>query len=323
MVMLPLPKEEKLQNNLIIHELFHRIQPAIGFENLQELDNGHLDALEGRMLLILELEALKNAVMAEEENTRKTHLSNALTFRTKRHTNKDRKTAENTLELNEGLAEYTGMMLSGRTTEELKQHFNQQIDIFYSNPTFTRSFAYQTIPLYGYLLSLKRTNWHKNITKETNLTDYFLEAFAIQLDENIAYKELAQQYDYNYEKHLDKEQKREEERLNKIAAYRQKFLENPVLKIAFQNMNMSFDPRNITPLEPSGTIYPTIKITDNWGILTVENGALIDPNWSRISVTPPQKQEASLIEGDGWKLDLQEGWEIVKKEDQFELKEKS
>lgn len=34
MIMLPLPTDKIERNNLVIHELFHRIQPEIGFENL-------------------------------------------------------------------------------------------------------------------------------------------------------------------------------------------------------------------------------------------------------------------------------------------------
>lgn len=322
MVRLPLPEEEKKQNNLVIHELFHRIQPAIGFDGLRELNNGHLDVFEGRMLLILELEALRDALMTEEKTMRKQHLINAFTFRNQRHTTADQKAAENMLELNEGLAEYTGMMLSDRSAEELKQHFNLRIDRSFSNPTFTRSFAYETTPIYGYLRNLEQANWHKSITKETNLTDYFLEAFAIQIEENIDYKKLAEQYDYNYEKHLEREKKRESERLAEMAVLRQKFTKNPTLRIPFQNMNMSFDERNVVSLQSLGAIYPTIRVTDNWGILTVENGALIDPNWSSIMVTPPKDQEASIIRGDGWKLELKEDWEVVKKEEQFELRKK-
>jgi len=39
MIMLPLPKDNVSRNNLIIHELFHRVQPGIGFEKIQEADN--------------------------------------------------------------------------------------------------------------------------------------------------------------------------------------------------------------------------------------------------------------------------------------------
>ncbi len=71
MIMLPLPEDKIVRNNLVIHELFHRIQPEIGFENLQEQNNGNLDTYEGRILLKLELQALKKALTSDNENSKK------------------------------------------------------------------------------------------------------------------------------------------------------------------------------------------------------------------------------------------------------------
>jgi len=66
MVALPLPgtKEERL--NLLIHEYYHRIQPPIGFEPLNEIQSIHLDSKNGRIYLKLELEALKKALGSNE-----------------------------------------------------------------------------------------------------------------------------------------------------------------------------------------------------------------------------------------------------------------
>ena len=61
MVMSPLPPDDYAMTNLIIHELFHRMQPEIGFDNLMESSNNHLNLYQGRLLLTLELEALKKA----------------------------------------------------------------------------------------------------------------------------------------------------------------------------------------------------------------------------------------------------------------------
>ena len=94
--------------------------------------------------------------------------------------------------------------------------------------------------------------------------------------------------------------------------YKDKFIEQPHLEISFQKMNASFDPRNIIPLEDKGTVYPKIRITDNWGILTVTNGALMSPGWDKISVRiPTQFREANVI-GDGWILELNQGFIVQK-----------
>ncbi len=318
MLILPLPKEKKSRDNLIIHELFHRIQPQIGFENLSEQSNSHLDTYLGRLLLRLELEALIKAIHVTGKDC-ETHIANALRFRKERHTLNEIKQAENTLELNEGLAEYTGVMLSNRNSEEMKVHFKNRVEYFYDNKTFVRSFAYQTIPMYGYLLSQRKDNWHREITNQTNLTDYLESAFSINIVTTIPFETVAKENDYHFDKLQGEEKLREEERLKAIAKYKERFLVKPTLKLVFENMNMSFDPRNIVPLEEIGTVYPTLRVTDNWGILTVENGALLSADWQHVIVTEPIELSDSIVSGEGWKLVLKENWNVVQSNGVYEL----
>lgn len=80
-------------------------------------------------------------------------------------------------------------------------------------------------------------------------------------------------------------------------------------------MNISFDPRSIIPIEDKGTVYPNMRVSDVWGILEVEAGALMSPNWNKISITNPTKIFPNKAEGDGWVLTLKEGY-TVKKEEQ-------
>ena len=60
-------KDKHIRNNLIIHELFHSKQEKLGFKNLSEANNGHLDTYKRRLLLRLELEALKKALQTENK----------------------------------------------------------------------------------------------------------------------------------------------------------------------------------------------------------------------------------------------------------------
>ncbi len=82
-------------------------------------------------------------------------------------------------------------------------------------------------------------------------------------------------------------------------------------------MNISFDPRNIIPLENFGTVYPNIRVTDNWGILTVKEGALLASNWGSIRVSEPTDFEDKITKGKGWTLELNKNWNIEKTEDGF------
>ena len=66
------------------------------------------------------------------------------------------------------------------------------------------------------------------------------------------------------------------------------------------------------PIEDKGTFYPAMRATDNWGILEINNGALLSSNWDNISVTVPTTIVDNNITGDGWSLVLNEGYSIEK-----------
>lgn len=312
MIMLPLPINKADRINLLAHELFHKAQPSLGFQLLNP-ENNHLDQKEGRIYLRLELEALRKAVSATTKSNIKSYLTYALTFRKYRYSiYPGAETTENALELNEGLAEYTGFMISERNKEQAVLHFDKSITDFLSNPTFVRSFAYQTIPIYGYLLQQTQKYWNKEITIKSNLTDYFIKAFNIHLDRNLKNAVEVISSKYNGQVIIAEETAREEKIKKLISEYKSKFIENPHFEMKFEHMNVSFDYRNIIPIEDKGTVYPTIRVSDKWGILTVTNGALMSPNWDKISVSFPVKIDDKNSSGDGWTLTLNDGYTMIK-----------
>jgi hypothetical protein len=314
MIMLPLPENHYERVNLLAHELFHKAQSSLGFTQSNKESN-HLDQKDGRIYLRLELEALKKAVRSESEKEKKIHLTNAFIFRKYRNTLFPQSaTTENQLELNEGIAEYTGFIISDRNKEQSKKHLINSTDAFFSNPTYVRSFAYHTVPVYGYLLSLKNRFWNREISANTNITDFFIKKFEINIPVNL--KAAAEKNSNHYHGVLifTEELARENKIKKKIAEYQSKFIEQPHLEIRFEKMNVSFDPRNILPIADKGTVYPNIRVTDNWGILEVENGALMSPDWSKMSISIPTKIEEQKAEGDGWILLLKDSYTIKKDE---------
>ncbi|WP_042720649.1 hypothetical protein [Flavobacterium sp. B17] len=314
MIMLPLPDDKYERVNLSVHELFHTAQASLGFVQNNKESN-HLDQKEGRIFLRLELEALKKAILAATSNEQKKHLSNALMLR--KHRNvlfPGSDDIENQLELNEGIAEYTGFAMSGRTKEQAKLHFVSNLETFIENPTYVRSFAYTTTPIYGYFVSFKNKNWNQEISAKTNLTDFFIEKLNIKIPDDI--KSIPEKVieEYNGLSIIAQEKIRDQKIQAKIAEYKARFIENPHFEITFEKMNISFDPRNILSLEDKGTVYPNVRVTDDWGILEVSKAALICPDWSRISIGIPEKINGSTIEGDGWILKLKENYKVSKDE---------
>ncbi|MEY8760559.1 hypothetical protein [Chryseobacterium tongliaoense] len=314
MIMLPLSKNRYDRINLLAHELFHTVQTFLGFPQKNKESN-HLEQKDGRIYLRLELEALKKAILSETQKEQEKHLTNAFIFRKYRNAvfpgSND---IENQLELNEGLAEYTGFIISNRNKEQTKQHFINSVNTFIKNPTYVRSFAYNTTPMYGYLLSRKDKYWNQKISAESNLTDFFIENLSIKIPTDLKASVEKILKTYNGELIIQEEQSREEKIKIKIAEYKSKFIEQPHFEIGFEKMNISFDPRNILPIEDKGTVYPNMRVTDNWGILEVNNGALMFPDWSKMSISIPTKINDQLIEGNGWSLQLNKNYAVVRDE---------
>jgi hypothetical protein len=315
MIMLPLPRDKQSRINLLSHELFHKAQPSLGFV-INNMDNNHLDQKDGRIYLRLELEALEKALLSESVSEVKEHLTNALIFRKYRNilfVGSD--TTENVLELNEGIAEYTGQMISGRNKEQTIENFEKSLSMFIGYPTYVRSFAYQTIPIYSFLLLDSKKGWNKEITVQTNLIDYFIKAFNIQLPNDLHKSVIEMADKYNNKTIVAEETARDEKNKQRIAEYKVKFIEQPHLDIQLEQMQFAFDPRNIMPLEDKGTVYPNIRITDKWGILTVESGALVSPNWKKVSLSKPTDISDKKVIGDGWILELEEGYKLTEMEE--------
>jgi len=309
MIMLPLPEDKHDRLDLLSHELFHRSQPALGFQASTD-DNNHLDRRDGRIYLRLELEALRQALDAGNESEKTEHLADAMFFRKTRHSLfKGAGSSENSMELNEGLAEYTGVIMSDRNDREIKDYFEQKLTDFQSWPTFVRSFAYVTVPLYGFILRNSDKGWNLKITDDTNLTDFFMKSLGISVPVKLCPVCFSQ---YGFEKITDEETRREAEKEQRLSEYKTIFTRNAHLEIKLEKMNISFDPRNLIPLEGYGTVYPTMRITDNWGILTVTGGALLGSNWDKITLSEPVQIATSTVSGKGWILELNKGYSVEK-----------
>lgn len=308
MIMLPLSENKQERLDLLSHELFHRSQSILGFD-MKSPENNHLDQKDGRIYLRLELEALRQAIKVKNVTEIKTHLNNALIFRKYRYMlYPDAVLSENLLELNEGIASYTGIVMSNRNDSETEKFFNQKLTEFQNYPTFVRSFAYITTPLYGFILSRTDKYWNKQINRSTNLTDFFIKAFKISIPDDIPVVASSISKLYRSEKIISEETTREQEIKQRIAAYKTKFIESPHLEIYFEKMNISFDPRNIMSLEGLGNVYPTLRVSDNWGILTVTNGALLGTNWDKVTVSEPTGISIDRLTGDGWTLEIEKGY---------------
>jgi len=304
----PLPDDERPRATLIAHELFHRIQPQLGLPKMSEGDNAHLDEVDGRYDMQLEWRALSRALEAHTKAEIEQAVSDALLFRADRYRIYPKAEAEErALEMNEGLAEYTGVIVGNPTPELRTAMALHDLATHVGDVTFVRSFAYATGPAYGLLLDRYARGWHAQLKSGDGL-DAILRT-ALHAGRSDATAERAASYDGASLRTFEVERDRKRQAV--LALDRGKFVDGHKFTLHFRHMNVQFDPRNLQPLGDAGTVYPTIHISDDWGILDAKNGALMKPDWSALVVSAPTSTSGSAASGDGWTLALKPGWTIV------------
>jgi hypothetical protein len=316
MIMWPSLTRDKFQRvKLMVHESYHRIQNELGFPVIGA-KNDHLDSKEGRIWLQLEWRALGRALTSEGAARRRA-IVDALTFRNYRRSlfpNSD--SSERTLEMHEGLAEYTGFMLSARDNKELIERLAKQIEQGTARPTFVGSFAYSSGPAYGALLDGSGAAWLKGLTPQNDLGELLLRSLKIKLSPDLKASAEKQVSRYDGDALRLAESGREAARQKRIAEYRMRLVDGPTLLIPLTDKrSVSFNSGNVVPLEGFGTVYPTARVSDEWGILEVSNGALMVQNEGgriiKVYVSIPADLNARPLNGDGWSLQLDPGWVVA------------
>ncbi|MEY2520893.1 MAG: hypothetical protein QOF24_2652 [Verrucomicrobiota bacterium] len=309
MMLLPLPRDALRRRILLAHELWHRVQDEIGFPG-SVAANRHLDTLDARIWLQLEWRALAGA-LTRSGKERNDAIGDALVFRAYRRSlfEKAAEEEERAMEMHEGLAEYTGIALSGAADPAI---FVADCNLKEgaAKPTFIRSFAYASGPAYGILLDQAGADWRKNLKRTDDLGALLQATLRLRLPEDLKQAARMRSQSYGGPALVASETARASDREEVLAAYRQKFIDGPVFVIPLEQMKMQFDPGELISLDPRGTVYPNVKIVDVWGILTVSNGALLESDFSRITVSAPTKSGATSAKGDGWTLELSSGWEV-------------
>lgn len=303
MVLWPLPDDEATRKSLFAHELWHRIQEDLGFPSTGPA-NSHLDEVDGRVWLRLEARALKRALMASDTPSRKAALSDAIQLRARRHgIFRQAAEEERSLEMHEGLAEYTGVAASGAPTRLAIEGLTR----FESGGTFVRNFAYGTTPAYGVLIdAASAENWRAGLKPTDSLPALAARVYGAITTGGDAF-DSASRYDDGTVR--QQELLRSSEHLARIKRLRALFVDSPVLVLAAENqLNFSFNPNAQVPLDGLGTVYTGMQVSDSWGSMTTSKEALITSDYRRVLVPKP---DSSGLSGDGWTLQLKPGWRVV------------
>jgi hypothetical protein len=313
MVVWPLPTDKTARVRLMAHEMFHRVQDEIGLAGANP-SNGHLDSIEGRVWLQMEWRALSRALAARGAGA-KSAIEDALVFRLhRRAVFAGADATERGLEMNEGLSEYTGVKLQGTTRAESVAYLVKALEAFERRPTFVRSFAYASGPAYGLLLDRANPQWRKGLKSSDDLGAMAQRLYSIRIPKDLARQAERRAARYDCTSLRAAETARESGRRERLSSYRARFVDGPVLILPLtEQVNYSFNPNNLESLDGVGTVYPTLRVTDAWGVLEVTGGALMFRDGTRVSkvhVVAPRELSAKKVEGDGWTLELKDGWAL-------------
>jgi hypothetical protein len=314
MVMWPVSDFRQPRERLLLHECFHRLQEKLKLP-ARDAVNSHLDTLDGRIWIQMEWRALERA-LRQTGPARQSAIADALLFRSYRRSMFAASAKnENALELNEGLAEYTGVKLSSADLPETAVRANLILRQARNNPTFARSFGYVSGPAYGALLDLTDRPWRVGLEPSADLGALLQQRYRITIRASEAAARAAASR-YEGEEIIKLETQQEQRRKQQITDARKKFIDEPVLILSLsQDVNYSYDPNNVVGIDASNTVYPTMRLVDVWGVLTVTNGAWLERDATghliRARVPAPQDLSARPLKGEGWSLELTNGWEVV------------
>jgi hypothetical protein len=318
--MAPLPPEEDEFRivNRAFHGLFHRFQETIGFTSSGFLTL-NMDDPNARLWMKLEWKALRKALVSQGEEQRLA-VRDALIFRGANHELYQKYvTDENHFETYEGLATFTYTLLSTATMEEYYQRLFEYLDRIYSMQSYARSYGGIDGALYATLLYLKGFDFKTIKSENADLGNLVKQAYNIELP--AVCRDVAGSLALNYDLETIRveELKRESDIRERIHSMTSVFTEKPVVYIELESPYFDFEPEDVHAMDTVGTLYSKMRVSDNWGKLTVEKGGcLVSNNYRFLRVTAKGlKVDKNRIEGEGWLLLLNSEWEMIPVEQNY------
>ncbi len=312
--MVPLPDTEDRYRVAArtVHSLFHCFQERHDLKP-SAFSTRHLNDPNARFYLKLEWKALINAIGSTGE-ARKLAIRDALVFRgARREQLPEAITDENKFENYEGLATFTYIKLCSADSNERRERILEYLDRIYSNNSYASGYGFVHGALYATLLDDTGFDFRQIRRPDFDLGKATLEAYGVTLPE--VCRDVAGSLAMNYDIQAIRAEESEREamineRTRKIITT---FVEKPVVTLTMESPNFSYEPEDINFLDSLGTLYERLRVSDNWGRLSVDDGGALlanDLHTLRISARDIVI-ERNHISGAGWHLMLNDGWQAV------------
>jgi len=302
--MLP-EKDADARQQTMLHGLFHRIQPELGFTTDDGV-NEHLHTLEGRLWMQLEWRALGRAV-ASSGSDRAGAIADALAFRRERRLRfSGAADNERRDEIREGLASYTGIAAWANSPADAHRAAALALAGGEMQTSFVGNFEAASGPAYGVLLDELMPGWRRQVRSSSDLGDML--ASAIRRPSTTDAAVAAAHYDGGTLRAA--EEARDRALQAQVAELRRRFVDGPVLTMPAAGSGSS-DTRDNVGIPEVGTVFfHNFTLSARWGRLSVDNGVLRSADGTTLSVPVTRPLEGNTLQGDGWSITLNAGWVV-------------
>ena len=213
---------------------------------------------------------------------------------------------ERRLEINEGLAQYTGTIAASANALDAREDAAYQLVNASENATFVRTFPYACGAAYGLLLDEYSPGWRRHIKVTDDLSVMTSAAAKITSAGDIS----AIAARYGGPELRISEERRDADREDKLADLRKRFVDGPVVVVPAAKSS-AFMTNGMFPIPGVGTLYPNFRASGDWG--AVEATALVvSEDRKTLILQAPAAFNPEIPAGDGWKLFPSAGWKLAK-----------
>jgi hypothetical protein len=294
-----------VRNSMFLHESFHIVQRQPLGLGVATNSAEHLDSEDGRYWLRLEWHALARALLDSGE-ARTLAVRDAAAFRQARYARfPDKVETERALDINEGLASYTGIVLSASSRADAIASALEELAGQESGESYVRTAAYASGPAYGLLLDAASPGWTRTVRSSDNPAWLLMRALGVQSTADAA----AAAARYGGAKLRAAEEQREQRRQARIAELRRRFVDDPVLVMPGGGRGFS-DSHGAVVIPDVGTIYfGEYHMTGQWGALDADKGVLVSTDGRTRRLAAPVLGNGT-ISGDGWTFKAAPGWVV-------------
>ncbi len=302
--MLP-EKDADVRQQVLLHGLFHRIQPELGLITDDGL-NEHLDTLEGRVWMQLEWRALRRAVESSGRDQAEA-IADALAFRRERR-RRFPGAADNERrdEIREGLASYTGIAAWANSPADAHRAAASAAAGGELQTSFVGNFEAASGPAYGVLLDDLLPGWRRQVRGTSDLGDLLASATHRPPTTDLAVAAAR----YDGAKLRMSEEARDRAQQVRIAELRRRFVDGPVLTMPAPGRGTS-DTTGSVVIPGAGTVFfHNFTQSGQWGRLEANGGVLRSTDGSTLSVPVTGPLEGTTLRGNGWSVTLNSGWVV-------------